>query len=164
MKYKIFSKQNFSLQCPGTTTCVVAKPLVFITPMRYIPYTFFCLINLILARPSLLSSILLDASNPITKFSPEISSKYLLWWLMPSVAIIKTLGGWIMARIYLDTLDTSICLNSCRYIELWGWQFMWGFQSSLGGWTSTYWGYEFGDVSDYWRKGSYFPLSLPLSG
>ena len=57
MKYKIFSKQNFSLQCPGTTTCVVAKPLVFITPMRYIPYTFFCLINLILARPSLLSSI-----------------------------------------------------------------------------------------------------------
>ena len=100
MKYKIFSKQNFSLQCPGTITCLVEKPLEFITPIRYIPYTFFCLINLILARPSLLSSILLDASNPITKFSPEpeISFKYLLWWLMPSVAIIKTLGSWIMAR------------------------------------------------------------------
>ena len=27
LKYKIFSKQNFALQCPETTTCVVAKPL-----------------------------------------------------------------------------------------------------------------------------------------
>ena len=35
LKYKIFSKQNFSLQYPGTTTCVVAKPLVYIISVQF---------------------------------------------------------------------------------------------------------------------------------
>ena len=41
LKYRIFSKQNFSLQCSGTTTCVVAKPLVCFKQAMFVTHVKF---------------------------------------------------------------------------------------------------------------------------